>query len=190
MGTDAPIETAWIETFSGLKFHLLDPQPEEISIVDIAHSLSQQCRFTGHTHKFYSVSEHSVFVSRLCNREDALWGLLHDAPETYISDLSRPLKHGTPLGEIYRKIETKIMLAICHKFGLPIETPSSVHRADVSMRFAEEEQLLYEDRGKNPSYGVVILGLSPTEAERLFLERFAELTHCSEPSSALSKASE
>ena len=68
------------------------PNPDDIRIEDIAHALSNQCRFAGHAREFYSVAEHSVHVSQLCLPEHALWGLLHDASEAYLVDLPRPLK--------------------------------------------------------------------------------------------------
>lgn len=43
----------FMHTWSGRKFFPLDPRPDEISINDIAHALSNQCRFNGHTTKFY-----------------------------------------------------------------------------------------------------------------------------------------
>src|SRR5208282_6622849 len=85
-------DRAWIRTFSGGRFYVLEPRVEDVRIEDIAHALSMQCRFTGHVREFYSVAEHSVWVSRYSHREDALWGLLHDASESYIGDMSTPLK--------------------------------------------------------------------------------------------------
>ena len=34
----------WIQTYTGKCFYPLDPRPEEIDIMDIAHSLSMTCR--------------------------------------------------------------------------------------------------------------------------------------------------
>jgi len=65
-------EEAWIQTYSGRRFNPTRPHIDAIVIQDIAHSLSMQCRFSGHCKKFYSVAQHSVLVSYLCNQEDAL----------------------------------------------------------------------------------------------------------------------
>lgn len=57
---------AWIQTYSGGVLHLLDPQPEEILIEDIAHSLAMQCRFTGHTKWHYCPAmNHRILTSDL-----------------------------------------------------------------------------------------------------------------------------
>lgn len=55
----------WTYTYTGLKFYPQDPRPEEMCIRDIAHALSMQCRFNGHTQVFYSVGEHCCRVVKL-----------------------------------------------------------------------------------------------------------------------------
>jgi len=37
----------WVETYTGKKINLLSPDPYSIDIRDIAHGLSQVCRFSG-----------------------------------------------------------------------------------------------------------------------------------------------
>lgn len=81
-----------METYTGKLFHFTDPSLDMIDIVDIAHHLSMLCRFTGACHKFYSVAEHSVRVSRIVPRELKLEALLHDAHEAYTGDINTPLK--------------------------------------------------------------------------------------------------
>lgn len=103
----------WIQTFLGKPFWPLSPRPEDIDIRDIAHALAMTCRFTGHSQKFYSVAEHSVRVSRIVPAQFALHGLLHDASEAYLCDLSRPIKHGSTLGAEYCRIEDNLMQAVC-----------------------------------------------------------------------------
>ncbi|KKL86801.1 hypothetical protein LCGC14_1941060, partial [marine sediment metagenome] len=50
----------WIQTASGTKVWPLDARVEEILLSDIAHHLSNLCRFTGACRKFYSVAQHVV----------------------------------------------------------------------------------------------------------------------------------
>ncbi|MEM9149127.1 MAG: hypothetical protein AAGB19_01555 [Cyanobacteria bacterium P01_F01_bin.3] len=81
---------AWIQTFTGKAFWPLEPDPELICIEDIAWALAHQSRYSGHCDRFYSVAEHSLWVSGQCSPEHKLWGLLHDASEAYLSDVVRP----------------------------------------------------------------------------------------------------
>ncbi len=82
----------FLPTCTGRSVHILNPRPEEIDIEDVAHALSHACRFAGHVPAFYSVAQHSILVSELLDARTALWGLLHDASEAYLHDLTRPLK--------------------------------------------------------------------------------------------------
>lgn len=87
----------WIRTFTGKRFYPLKPTIEDIDILDIAHALSNQCRFSGHSKWHYSVGQHSVYVSQVVRSlggspTDIMWGLLHDASEAYLVDLPTPVK--------------------------------------------------------------------------------------------------
>lgn len=55
----------WIETYTGKRVNAFVPEESSICIDDIAHALSQTCRFNGHTKKFISVAQHSLLVCRL-----------------------------------------------------------------------------------------------------------------------------
>lgn len=99
---------SWLQTFSGLAFDLDPPNPDLVRPIDIAHGLAHQCRFAGHTSRFYSVAQHSVLVSQIVERairalpqhrltdeqkaEYALTALLHDAGEAYTCDVPNPVK--------------------------------------------------------------------------------------------------
>ena len=78
---------SWIQTFQGKAFDPFAPRPADISHFDIAHALSNICRFTGHTNTFYSVAQHSVQVALLVPRPMQLAALLHDASEAYLCDI-------------------------------------------------------------------------------------------------------
>src|SRR5690554_7094997 len=102
----------FIQTYTGRRFYPLDPNPADVCIEDIAHALSRITRFNAHINaEWYSVAEHSVHVSRIVPPEYALAGLLHDASEAYIADVSRPVKH-TDMMAGYRLNETRLMLKI------------------------------------------------------------------------------
>jgi len=170
---------AWIQTYSGKKFHPLHPSTRDIDVLDIAHALSNQCRFGGHTRQFYSVAQHSVLVSQLCDPCDALWGLLHDAAEAYLVDMPRPIKY-TPQLDVYRGYEMQLQAAICFAFGLQIQQPESVKRADYQLLCTEADQLLgplHPDwEARDQALAINIAPYPPDIAREAFLDRFEELT--------------
>jgi 5'-deoxynucleotidase YfbR-like HD superfamily hydrolase len=169
---------AWIQTFSAKRINLLDPKVEDICIEDIAHALSMQCRFSGHCIDFYSVAQHSVFVSKLCDPEDALYGLLHDASEAYLVDIPKPLKYSGKF-DVYLKFEEKMMKVIYKKFNLDREEPESVKNADRVMLMTEARDLATKfnpsDWGKVLPAAFKIKAVHHTDAKQMFLNRFHEL---------------
>ena len=72
------LKEPYIRTYSGINFTILNPTSEMINIDDIAHSLSYQCRYGGHSNKFYSVARHSIIMSYLAPPKFALDALCHD----------------------------------------------------------------------------------------------------------------
>jgi hypothetical protein len=133
---------AWIRTYNHKRFKVFDPDPADIDIVDIAHALAHQCRWSGHCNPFYSVAQHSILVSNQCSIPNALWGLLHDASEAYLVDLPRPLKELPIFGDIYKVAEANLMHVICASFGLDPIMPDEVHAADSRACNTEAEQLM------------------------------------------------
>ena len=118
-----------IRTFTGKWVDPFDFKPWNIDIRDIAHALARLCRFTGHTNGYYSVAEHCVRVSRKCSPDNALWGLLHDAAEAYLGDVSRPLKC-RPEYAFFRRAEADILRAVADRYDLPHEVPHDVIALD------------------------------------------------------------
>lgn len=134
---------SYIQIASGDVFDPMDPDPDKILLGDIATALSNQCRFTGHVQRFYSVAEHSVHVSRCVPPQHSKAALLHDASEAYIGDLNSPMKNETELGRLYREVEAPLQAMILHKFGVEtMEWEDSVKTADEFMREIERLQLL------------------------------------------------
>lgn len=110
----------FILTYSKIKFFPLEPVKESVQIEDIAHSLSLMTRANGHCRHFYSVAQHSIHCykeaeSRRYSERVQLGCLLHDASESYISDLTRPVKCNLPE---YCCIEGKLQSVIYDRFGL------------------------------------------------------------------------
>jgi hypothetical protein len=174
----------WIQTFTGQQFSPLWPERSTIVLEDIAHALSLQCRFVGHVRQFYSVAQHAVLVSYACEPADALWGLLHDASEAYLSDIASPVKRLAPMAP-YRGAEAALQLCIYKHFGLAGVEPDSVRAADRLLCALEARSLLgplleawpREIRELPPSASAIrIVPWLPAAAEKKFLARFAELT--------------
>lgn len=170
---------AWIQTYSGRRFNPTNPVTGAIVIQDIAHALSMQCRFSGHVKKFYSVAQHSVNVSYICDQADALWGLMHDASEAYLVDIPSPLKRSGKF-ESYKELEAHMQKAICERFDLPIVEPPSVKRADTILLATEARDLMSP---LHPDWiqpceplPFKIEPLSQQDAKNLFMKRFFELT--------------
>ena len=166
----------WIKTYNGKRFDVLNPNPDLIDIEDIAHALSNQCRYGGHSRKFYSVAEHSIHVSNLCILSSSkLGGLLHDASEAYLVDIPRPIKHSSFLLG-YRDLERRVQDAINLKFNVTIY-PEVKHWDDQILR-DEVYQLMNdpEDYGfEKPNLMYAVACWSPREAKEKFLARFNKL---------------
>ena len=164
----------WHQTYTGRRVNALDMRPDDVDILDIAHSLSHTCRYKGHSSKFFSVAEHSVYVSRIV---PSLEALLHDAAEAYspFGDVPRPYKHLFPfVGEVEAKIEA----IIAYHFGLEWPWPVGVKVAD-AMLLADEKAVLmrpgHDWQLPYPGAGTAIACWSPMRAEYEFLKRFKEL---------------
>lgn len=169
-------------TNSGLVFDFANPTEDMIDIEDIAHALSQLCRFTGHCDRFYSVAEHSligalIFMER-GQDELAFEFLMHDAHEAYVGDLSTNLKKLCP---DFKVVEERVDKLIRKKYYMQEVIPAEVKRMDVTMLATEKKNLLYNHRFSewNALKDVEILeedlvaeGLTIKEVRQLFLDTF------------------
>lgn len=157
---------------SGLYVDPLAMRARDVRIQDIAHHLSNICRYTGACPIHYSVAQHSVLVSMRLEEQNAtralqLAGLLHDAGEYVFNDLASPIKRD-PRMKWYRDLEHETTRMIFCVFGidpnlLAFTKPADddVFRAEVATWWGGEE---------------LILPLPTRTAERVFMTRFAELT--------------
>ena len=136
----------WIETYSGKKFYVLDPRPQDIELDDVQHALSMLCRFGGHTKKFYSVAEHSINVANRLyffhGRKLARFGLFHDASEAVLVDIPKPIKpYITNYKEIEKKVQEVMYLKFCGMLPSPIEE-DYIKRVDTELLWIEGYQLM------------------------------------------------
>ena len=155
----------WISTFTGKKYHYFDPQPEMICLEDIAHALSNMCRFTGHVREFYSVAEHSVHAARVIEDPKLRkFALMHDAAEAYMVDIPRPFKPHlhihmpTPEGLTvvpYKAMEEATMLAIADALGFKWRKHKEVKAVDNRL-LATEWRALIGDRWEGPIPGGIV----------------------------------
>lgn len=122
----------------------INPDPEKIKIETIAHSLSNQCRYTGHIVPFYSVAQHSVLASRIVPRQYAYAALMHDASEAYLLDVPSPLKNAL-FGKQYREVEDRLMEVISAKFEFEWPMPKEVVYADNALLRTEVRDLMPQD---------------------------------------------
>ena len=187
---------AWIQTYCGIRFWPVEPEVSEILLPDIAHALAAQTRFTGHTRVRYSIAQHSVLTSHIVEILDPtnitfiLGALLHDSAESYLNDISRPVKYGIPLFyEKYIAIEKNLSDKVAERFGLPaesLEIPFPVKKADM-LSFALESKFLMaplhpnfhinsdDDQWCSHRRGLLTRVWDEKEAEQKFLERFNNL---------------
>lgn len=153
-------------TPSGRLIDLAVPDPDVIDLEDVAHCLARTCRFNGAVDSYYSVASHSVYVARRLAEEHAGQrrqagrnGLLHDAAEAYLGDMTSGLKQLFPE---YRNLERAWEFAIEKRFGVGIVNCLFVKRADLRARLAEARDLFAD--GYPPELVVGCAGLTPYEA--------------------------
>lgn len=167
-----------ISVTGGEFFDLLHPENSEYTIDVIASALSNICRYTGHVTRFYSVAEHSVLVSKIVPAKLALEGLLHDASEAFVGDVSSPLKKLIPA---YQEIENNIQADIARRFDLQYPFSEEIHKADKQLYWAERKMIApavdaFWHREFRASRKVEPQGWAPTKSKKEFLKRFNELT--------------
>lgn len=169
----------WMMTYTGIIYWPFIPRPQDVDIRDIAHGLSNLCRYGGQCKSFYSVAEHSWLMSYMVPAEFAFEALLHDGAEAYVGDMIVPLKRNLTH---YEDVDARNEAAVRTRFELPSEKTVPVRMADEQIVTTEYETLF----GMVPRYltwtfppkdpRVELRLWTPEVAEQKFLERFDELT--------------
>ena len=186
-----------IFTHRGTEFDFLNPENSYVDIEIVANALSKICRFTGQIkpESFYSVAQHSVYVSYLVPYEHQWNALLHDSAEAFIGDVSKPLKNLLP---DYQLIEERVEKAVAGKLGYNCNIHPIVKKADNVMRIIEQEiffpfagnaflshrkeleefdlDIIYAIRGNRKDLTIMPLNaMDHITARNFFLARYEEL---------------
>lgn len=177
---------AKIRTYTGRLVDLLDLRPSDVCIEDIAHALSLEPRFGGHTTVFYPVGMHLINTMGLIrimtySAERPMldkWALMHDAGEAYVKDIMSPLKHSGAM-EGYKAIEKHVMGAICYRFRLCMTEPPEVKHADRIMLALEQKVFMNSDDADDDLIEGVPFSVrtknTPEEVEEEFLSHATNL---------------
>ena len=172
----------FITTYSNIKFNPIEPEVKDISIKDIAHSLSLMTRANGHFKEFYSVAQHSIYcaneaITRGYSSKVALACLIHDASEAYLADITRPVKKNLFK---YLEIEENLQTLIYDKFiqeQLTEDELELVHSIDNSMLYYEfihykdlELDIVAQKLKSNPEFKFIDFKIIENEFINLFNE--------------------
>jgi len=168
-----------ITTYTGRTFPVFDPRPEDVDLRDVAHALSQLCRWGAHCRDFYSVASHCcevAFILQAAGEPERvqLAGLLHDAGEAYLVDVPRPIKRR--LLE-YGPAEDRILAAVFGRFGVGdlLPLPAAVKIADERACVTEARDLMHESEAlpwatpEIKALPYTVRSEAPRDAERRFL---------------------
>lgn len=140
------IAVPWLQTRSGRVFPLIDPRPEHVYWPDVVYALAHVNRFGGHV-GHYSVAQHSILVADQLLPEWRPYGLLHDAHEAFVGDVTTPLKialgtnQRVGLGGIVRDIDRAVLEAAGLCWPVPQEIAEAVKIADVRALVTERRDL-------------------------------------------------
>lgn len=171
----------YIETYTGKAFFPSNPRVEDVTIIDIAHHLSNQCRYSGATAWHYSTAQHCCLLATYAEYGlkatplDCLQMLIHDAAEAYLVDLPRPIKQHMPE---FRVVDCNIQTAVRKWLTLDtVSLPSWQDELDSRIIVDERAQVM-SDSGNDWKHDLVPLGIEiapwePYVAEQQFLMRYA-----------------
>lgn len=188
----APHPPATFRLLSGVTFDPFNPRPDLIRIADIAHGLAMTCRFAGQIRRFYSVAEHSIYVSQAAGHyarasgatERGIWicevgGMVHEAAEAIggIGDVIGPIKRHPTMAAI-KEHELRIEAAVAERYKLPhgFAGGGLVKRADLAVYARENYHLRNIVGSCEVTTSPPIPCLSWQDARAAFCARWTALT--------------
>ncbi len=176
------IDKTCISTYHNHNFDPTAPTAEDLCIEDIAHALSYLTRANGHFREFYSVARHSIncakeVKARGFTEKVQLLALLHDSAESYIGDLTRPLRRHIPE---FTAFERNLQKLIYEKFATTEVTNDerdAVKAADDSLLYHEFKTFHGAELFETPPALHIVLASdkSPAQTEAEFLTLYDAL---------------
>lgn len=131
---------------SGTYFDFENPEAAELTIEDVAYSLSFQSRFTGQcvsrrTGKrvYYPISQHCVIMAHQAEPGHKMAALMHEVSEATCGDMNAPLKGICP---DYKKVEKRCEAAGLKRFGVTVTDPAYIKHLDMRMLATERRDLM------------------------------------------------
>jgi 5'-deoxynucleotidase YfbR-like HD superfamily hydrolase len=134
----------WIKIRNGKQFSFSNPDPNSISVQDIAYSLAREQRYSNWLNEDWSVLQHVLLVWKCLQLEGVspriqFIGLHHDSAEAYLGDIPTPLKELVPsLRTIEEDINNAIEVNYNLKSGELSKLPEPVKYWDKFALFTED----------------------------------------------------
>lgn len=180
----------WIQSRDGRCIDLIAPDLTELTIEEVAHSLSRICRFTGHTRGRipYNVAQHSCLVAKNLPQELQYDGLMHDSHESALGDVSSPVKWALERwggGKAWKKLDDSMANAFAQRWSFSLGIPL-VREADLRALITERRDvmgnveakpwgIMWEGKLVQP-YVDEIIPWSIDESEYQFLRAFEKMS--------------
>ncbi len=167
---------------SGRYYDYLDPEGSTYDIEDVAHALSQQNRFAGHTVRPYPTAAHCCMVHDHLPAQHQKAGLLHDGHESFVIDAPSPMKLVLPGYKAFEVLHQEAFLA---RFGLRMADvlDPAVKQADLEALATEKRDLFPYDSDPGQwtwlearPWALPTPDWSPARAKREFLDRYEQLS--------------
>lgn len=182
VGVPVTSRGTWMQLRGGRRFYPLDPRAEEVFIEDIAHSLSRQIRYNGLSDMDLCVAQHSVNAAWLADMlgyetDVQLVALMHDAAETFMADMIRPLKVEFP---DYRALENKVMDVINERFNLPSIDHNTIKYFDnLCLSWEKRDMYWSAEKWPNmlevPKFCPIMTTWTPNYSKTRFMDLFNKL---------------
>jgi hypothetical protein len=182
--------TRYVQTTSGLRFHVARPLANEVDLGDVALGLSRIRRWCGQGKVVITDAQHSCEVARLveilaivrgCERGDIVEAkraaMMHEAVEALgFGDPASPVKSECP---DYCALHDAALERVFERFAIAWPMPAIVHECDVGVAH-KEWQILFDEPvppefGPDPEPKRQLVSWSDALAYEIWLERWLAL---------------